>query len=126
MNRKDSIILIEAMHPIKAKKVIYYDDPAFKGRYFNVFAPSKNVGPLPSKIPQQKIEAKRFTKEVVSQQFNGDEDDGEGATTEINRLADLAMSFQPEIAPDAEEMDNLVSQFWQTGVILDDQELVID
>ena len=66
MNRKDSIILIEAMRPIQAKKVIYFSDNHFKGRFFNVFDPTKNDGELPVQVPKQKIIAKDFIKEVIN------------------------------------------------------------
>jgi len=50
LDRKKEIILVEAMAPIMADKIIYYTDKAFSGRFFNVFDPASNTGPLPINI----------------------------------------------------------------------------
>lgn len=116
MDRRDSIILIEAMYPIKAKKVIYYADSAFNGRYFNVFDTKKNTGPLPVTIPQQKIEAKRFVKETGHQLNTDNEGAGGGVAEEITRLADMAMlspEAPEELSPEELEIDEaLAQQIW--------------
>lgn len=130
MNRKASIILIEAMLPIKAKKVIYYADEHFKGRFYNVYDPSKNTGPLPTKIPQQTIEAKRFVKELVNSEHVQSEDDGEGnpveiEISEVTQRADAvmaAMEWQPEKTLDESEMGDLLMDFWATGEVEEEEQ----
>ena len=52
LSRKKEIIIVEAMPPIMARKIVYYQDKAFTSRFFNVFDPTKNTGPLPTDIPK--------------------------------------------------------------------------
>lgn len=54
LDRKKEILTVEAMPPIKANKIIYYTDKEFVGRYFNVFDPDNNNGPLP--VPVKPID----------------------------------------------------------------------
>lgn len=85
MSREDTLILIEAMPPIKAKKVVYYSDAAFAGRYYNVFDPDKNVGPLPVDIPVQSITPPAFVKDT-SQTFEPADPEAVTEPMTVNQL----------------------------------------
>ena len=114
------------MAPIKADKVVYYEDKAFENRFFNVFDPSKNTGPEPIEVPTQKIERTRLDKETVIQA----NDDSGGGIEEPNTadslfagLDNLASTvkektstlLQPKTLDD-NEIDDLVEEFWATAL----------
>jgi type IV secretion system protein VirD4 len=50
LSHKKEVIIVEAMPPIMADKIVYHEDADFKDRFYNIFNLSINTGPLPVKI----------------------------------------------------------------------------
>lgn len=101
LSQKKEIIIIEAMPPIMASKIVYYDDKAFTNRFFNVFDPSKNTGPLPSETPTldlaSAMEARRASLALDTEPESGIEQTQEQPNTEngIEQNQEQAASQEP-------------------------------
>lgn len=111
MNRKDSLILIEAMEPIKAKKVIYFSDPHFAGRFYNVFDPSKNIGELPVKIPKQKIVASQFKKDIPAPSVVEEPEQKLTSLYDKNNSENIATTTEKEEIEDSDKESSLFDGF---------------
>lgn len=110
LSKKKAIIIVEAMPPIMANKIVYYTDKAFTGRFFNVFDPSKNTGPLPSETPTldlaSAMEARRASLSLDNAVENAIEQTQEQA---------LNPSDKEPAQLSKKEINNLLTEFWKTG-----------
>lgn len=149
LSQKKEIIIIEAMPPIMANKIVYYDDKAFINRFFNVFDPSKNTGPIPSKTPtldlDSAMEARRASLAFDTEPESGIEQTSTKNGIEQNPDQTITEPGKEPAQPKAEnelfagldklegigkrkgsslvkktplsnnEMNNLLTEFWNTG-----------
>lgn len=145
LNRKKEIIMVEAMPPIMARKIVYYEDKAFAGRFFNVFDPSKNTGPLPSHTPtldlDAAMDARRASLALDDDTENGIEQGPEQATDQpaetaqqpkvedtkakddlfagLDKLEGIGRRKGSSLVKQKPlsdgEMNNLLNEFWNTG-----------
>ncbi|MES9903228.1 MAG: type IV secretory system conjugative DNA transfer family protein, partial [Sedimenticola sp.] len=106
---KKEIIIVEAMPPIMADKIVYYTDKWFKNRFFNIYDPEKNTGPVPSKVPildlVSAMEARRGSITLDSDTLAGNE----------THTIQPDEEHEDKMTLTETEMDSLLTEFWNTG-----------
>ncbi|MES9906740.1 MAG: type IV secretory system conjugative DNA transfer family protein, partial [Sedimenticola sp.] len=109
LNNKKEIIIVEAMPPIMADKIVYHTDKWFKNRFFNIYNPEKNTGPVPSKVPildlVSAMEARRGSFTLDSDTLDSNE------THTIQPEAE----HEDKMPLTETEMNSLLTEFWNTG-----------
>jgi type IV secretion system protein VirD4 len=121
MDRKQSIILVEAMPAIKAMKVRYYEDREFTGRYFNIQSPAENIGPLPVNIPVRAVTKSDFVKETIPKPAAPDQQASTNNPlfADLNNLTNPSQTKSPSSPPakrlSDQDIDVLVDKFWSTA-----------
>ena len=120
LNQSKEIIIVEAMLPIMADKIRYYDDSAFKDRFFNIFDPSKNTGKLPAVVP--KISLDKIAEDQVKTHISkkGTKKPAPDNTLfegldELKGIGKKKKSLFSSKKLSASAMDNLLDEFWATG-----------
>lgn len=98
LDRSELLLFVESTNPIKTKKVVYFKDGFFKGKYYNLFAKDSTKGRVPLPVPEVTFNG------VSSSSFNDvNEDEGLQVVGEDESLSD-------------DEISSLVEQYFAENI----------